>query len=380
MKSVVICFYLTFFFGFSNAQLSKPDSNFFPIAVWLQSTKNAEAYKDLGVNMYVGLYRSLDSMQLLDLRRAGLKVMCSQDSFSLKYKSDNIIYGWTQEDEPDNAQWNSNTKQYDPCIDPKIIISRYLKIKQKDPTRPVYLNLGQGVSYTGWVGRGSCTNKTDLYKSANFGYLSGCDIASFDIYPVNSNDNLISGNLWYVAKVIDSLKAWSQFKKPVWTWIETTLIGKDSPRKPTPAEVKSEVWMAIIHGAKGIGYFCHSWNPYFADAAILRDEEMMKGVKEINRQVTALGSILNSADSKNFAKVKAVNSAVPIDMLTKKVGNTHYIFAIGMRQESTKAIFTVKSGDVADVLGENRKIKIKNKTFNDSFDSCGVHLYRIISR
>ena len=51
------------------------------------------------------------------------------------------------------------------------------------------------------------------------------------------------------------MQEWSGYVKPVWNVIETTRIN--SPQGPTPAQVEAEVWMALIHGSRGIVYFAH---------------------------------------------------------------------------------------------------------------------------
>ena len=354
-----------------------PNPSYFPIAVWLQSPSNAMAYKKAGINMYVGLWNELDQPQLTALSSAGMKVICAQNVFGLSKLNDTLIYGWSHGDEPDNAQWNATTNKYDPCIAPSIIINDYNKIKASDPSRPVYLNLGQGVSYTDWIGRGTCTGKTEMYPDYNNGYLKGCDIASYDIYPVNNPDAPITGKLWYVPKGIDSLKLWSSNKKPVWCWIECTKIDAKSPAKPNTDQVKSQVWMAIIHGAKGFGYFCHSWTPSFDEAALLHDATMLSAVKNINNEVTSLAPVLNSATTTGYATISSSNTVVPVDMITKNQGGTNFIFAVAMRPGTTTATFTVNSGSSVEVLGENRVITISGGKFTDNFSAYGVHLYKI---
>jgi hypothetical protein len=360
-----------------NSVKLKPNSNYFPIAVWLQNPTRAAEYKANGVNMFVGLWNDLDQSQLDYLRAANMKVICAQNSFGLGHLNDTIIYAWMHGDEPDNAQWNKTTQKYDPCIDPKIIIKDYESIKNKDPSRPVYLNVGQGVAYLNYIGRGACSGNIDSYKVSTNGYLKGCDIGSFDIYPVNSEYKEIKNNLWYIAKGVDSLKSWSNHSKPVWCWIETTRISKQGERKPTAQEVKSEVWMALIHGVKGFGYFCHSFSPTSDEAALLHDINMMNAVKEINLQVTSLAFVLNSNDLLGYATASSSNSLVPIDMMIKKQGKSNYIFAVAMRNGETTATITVTSGTNVEVLGENRSIHIVKGKFNDSFSSYGVHLYKI---
>ena len=379
-KSLIVLIFIFFIGNISNAQNSasgKNNPDFFPIAVWAQNPVNAAAYRENGINLFVSVPR-LDQTQLDLLKKANMKAICRQNSFGLSLGNDTTIYGWMHGDEPDNAQMNRETKKYDPCIDPAKIVQNYENLKQSDPSRPVYLNVGRGVAYTNWVGRGACRGKIDMYKISNNGYLKACDIASFDIYPVNSTEKDVKDSLWYVAKGIDNLLQWSDNTKPVWCWIESTKIGEGGPRKPTPSEVKSEVWMALIHGASGFGYFCHSFGANFDDAALLHDSEMIKGVKAINEQVTSLAAVLNTPSTTGYATVTSNNKAIPVDIMTKKLGNTNYIFAVAMKQGTTTAAFSIKKGKKIEVIGENRMITVKKGNFSDDFSNCGVHLYKII--
>src|SRR5688572_5878776 len=316
---VCICFYRAFAFAQEQAPKEIAPA-FFPIAVWAQNPVHASAYKENGINMFISIHGGLDQEKLEHLKRANMKVIAHQNSFGLTQLHEPLIYGWMHGDEPDNAQRNRTENKWDPCRDPADIIRDYETIKKKDPTRPVYLNVGRGVAYTNWVGRGVCRGRTDMYLVSKNGYLKGCDIASFDIYPVNANEDDVEGQLWYVAKGINNLQEWSDHKKPAWCWIETTRIGEKAKRKPTPAEVRSEVWMALIHGAKGFGYFCHSFVGKTDDAALLHDADMIQGVKEINAQVTLLASVLNSPDTNGYATVQSANQSVPVDILTKNEG------------------------------------------------------------
>lgn len=354
------------------------EPSYFPIAVWLQDpVKNGVAYKGNGINTFVGLWNELDQPQLTAIKSAGLKVICSQNSFGLGLPNETAIVGWNLGDEPDNAQWNATTQTYDPCISPSIIINQYNTLKQNDPTRPVYLNLGQGVAYNNYVGRGACRNNLDTYKVSTNGYLVACDIASFDIYPVNNTDGTTNGKLEYVAMGVQNLISWSG-NKPSWCWIETTRISDSSPRKPTTSEVKSEVWMALIHGAKGFGYFCHSFvTGATAEAAWLMDADMTSAIKAINAQITSLAIVLNSPTTTGYATVSSDNGSVPVDIMTKNYNSANYIFAIAMRNGQTNATFTITTGNNVEVIGEGRSVTVTNGKFTDTFLPYSVHLYKI---
>lgn len=353
------------------------DPNFFPIAVWAQNPAHAALYKENGVNLFINIYGGLNREKLDQLRQAQMKIITHQNGFALTQLDEPLIYGWINGDEPDNAQRNQSEKKWDPCRDPADVIRAYEQIKKSDPSRPVYLNVGRGAAYTDWVGRGVCRGRTDMYMIRNNGYLKACDIASFHIYPVNANEKEVADQLWYVARGIDNLRKWSADSKPAWCWIETTRINEKSKRKPTPEEVKAEVWMALIHGAKGFGYFCHSFVEKADDIALLRDTEMTAAVKAINEQVAALAPVLNSPDTKGYATVQSNNRSVPVDVLTKRHGKAHYIFAVAMRDDATSATFSVKRGRTVEVIGEDRTLHIKKGKFTDQFARYGVHLYKI---
>jgi hypothetical protein len=311
------------------------DSAFFPIGVWLQSPSNAAAYKSAGVNIYIGLWDGPTGAQLSAVKSAGMPVLCDQNAFGLANLSTygSTILGWTQQDEPDNAQ-SDGKGGYGPCISSDTIIAAYTRWKDHDLTRPVFLNLGQGVSYIDYIGRGgACHARTDMYPN----YIRGCDIASFDIYPVNSSYPAVKGNLWYVAKGVDSLRMWGKYQKPVWCWIECTRIDSSSLATPTPAQVKAEVWMALIHGASGFGYFCHSWYGAFKEAGWLQDQSMRDGITEINQRINSLAPVLNSPSVANAAMVHSGNASVPIDCMVKSHGGATYLFAAAMRGDTATA-------------------------------------------
>ena len=287
---------------------------------------------------------------------------------------DPTIIGWMHGDEPDNAQSLGKGKGYGPPILPKKITADYYKIRQTDPTRPVILNLGQGVAWDGWRGRGVRTNHPEDYPE----YIKGCDIASFDIYPAVHSKPEVAGNLWFVAKGVKRLTKWTDGKKVVWNCIECTRISNPE-KKATPHQVKCEVWMSIIHGSMGLIYFVHEWEPRFNESALLSDVEMLSAVTKINRQITELALVLNSPTIEAMVSISSSNEAVPIAMMTKKHNGATYLFAVGMRGEKTTATFTLRHAEVVksvEVIGENRTITVKDGVFKDSFEAWDVHIYR----
>lgn len=351
------------------------DPNYFPIAVWSQSPKNAERYKAAGINVYVGLWRGPTTNQLADLQKAGMPVICSQNAHGLENKDNPIIVGWMHGDEPDNAQSLGRGKGYGPPILPETIVRNYEKMRAADPSRPVLLNLGQGVAYDNYIGRGVRRNHMEDYPE----YVKGCDIASFDIYPVVHEKPEVAGKLEFVARGVERLRQWTRGEKVVWNCIECTHIGNPE-KKATPQQVRSEVWMSLIHGSRGLIYFVHQFQPTEREAALLDDPEMLAAVTAINRQIRTLAPVLNSRTLADAVTVQSSRADVPIAHLVKRHNGATYLFAAAMRNESTRATFKIHASSkapTAQVLEESRSIPIRNGEFADDFQPYEVHLYQL---
>lgn len=360
--------------------------SYFPIAVWLQHPRNAAKYKALGINLYVGLWRGPTEEQITELRKHQMPVICDQNRFALEHLDEKLIVGWMHGDEPDNAQPLGRGKGYGPPIPPEKIVADYQRIRSKDPTRPVLLNLGQGVAWDGWYGRGVRTNHPEDYPE----YIKGCDIVSFDIYPAVHDRPAVAGKLWYVARGVERLRRWSEGKKVVWNCIECTRIS-NTKVKPTPEQVKAEVWMALVHGSQGLIYFCHQFQPQFIEAGLLADAEMAQAVAAINRQIHDLAPVLNSpavphgvtvtcqAEKTDAERARMLQTG-PVAAVLKRHGNSMYVLAVRMENSPAKAQFEVRGlqgAATAEALGENRRIATHDGRFADDFAPYGVHVYRI---
>ncbi len=354
------------------------DAGYFPIAVWLQSPENAARYKAAGINLYVALWQGPTEAQIAALKAAQMPVICAQNEVGLAHKDDATIVAWMHGDEPDNAQPVSDPKTgkqtYGPCIPPSRIVTDYERLRAQDPTRPILLNLGQGVANDDWKGRGAGASLKD-YET----YVKGGDLVSFDVYPVAGMDKADGENyLWYVPKGVDRLREWTAGRKAVWNCVECTRIG--SGKKPTPEQVRSEVWMALVHDSKGLIYFAHEFAPKFNEHALLDDPEMLAAITALNRQIQTLAPVLNSPTLPDAAAVASSSPQTPVDVMVKRQGNATYLFAVGMRNAPTQGTFTLRNMPTAaraEVLGESRTVPIKNGQFTDDFNPYAVHLYRI---
>jgi hypothetical protein len=350
------------------------DPSVFPVAVWLQNPARAPDYKAIGINLYVGLWKGPTEAQLAELKKHGMHVICSQNEVGLKHLDDPTVVAWMHGDEPDNAQSLGRGKGYGPPVTPAKVAADYERLKKADPSRPVLLNLGQGVAWDRYVGRGTRTNHPEDYPE----YLKGCDIASFDIYPAVHDHRDVAGKLWFVADGVSRLRKWTGGKKPVWNCVECTHISNPKA-KATPAQVKAEVWMSLVRGSRGLIYFAHQFQPKFIEAGLLDDKEMAAAVGAINKQIHELAPVLNRPKVADGVRVSSA-PGVPVEAIVKRRDGTTYVFAVGMRAGAATATFTVGglAGKAkAEVLGEGRTVEVRDGVFKDDFAPWDVHLYAV---
>jgi hypothetical protein len=227
--------------------------------------------------------------------------------------------------------------------------------------------------------------------------------------------------------------------KPVWAFVELGHPASE-PDWPTitPPQVRAAVWQSLIAGARGIIYFNHSFGGPEQTQHILRDgtnpgssyAPIRRVVTAVNREIAALAPVLNSptvnggwshgAGTTAMVKWSTGGTGSKIKKkrckarkrkngkrcrkkikgktakakkkkckskerkgrkkCRKKAGNTRlYVFA-GSAGGQVQGRFSVPcTGDgTAKVVGENRKVPVRNGSFSDRFaDGNAIHIYRI---
>jgi len=295
------------------------------------------------------------------------------ESLALARLNDPTIVGWMHDDEPDNAQSLPGGKGYGPPILPEAIRRDFERLRQADPTRPVLLNLGQGVAWDDYIGRGVRRNHPEDYPR----YVEGADIVSFDIYPAIHDRPAVAGKLEFFPWRVERLVGWAGPQKTVWNCIECTRISNPNT-KPTPDQVRSEVWMALMRGSRGLIYLVHQFRPNFREAALLDDPEMLAAVSAINRQIHELAPVLNSTSLKGEVTVQASGGESPIAWIHKRRGNAEYLFAVNLVNGDVRASFESaawRKPTPIEVLGESRSMDSNAGRLDDAFGPYGVHLY-----
>jgi|JI9StandDraft_1071089.scaffolds.fasta_scaffold00807_12 hypothetical protein len=346
--------------------------NFFPIAVWLQSPRNAERYKAIGINTFVGLWKGPTEAQLSELKKAGMKVICHQNEVGLNSPNSDIIIAWMHGDEPDNAQPKAGGG-YGPPISPEKITADYEELKKSDTSRPIFLNLGQGVAYDQYIGRGVRTNHPEDYRE----YIQGSDIASFDIYPAVHDKPEVKGKLEFVPKGVLRLREWSEDKKIVWNCIEASRIS-NTKVKPTVEQIRSEVWMSLIAGSRGIIYFVHQFEPRFSEASLLEDEELLNGIATVNQQIQQLAPVLNSPSIKEQVKLE-VDSQKVLWMCKEFQGELYLFLANQTAKPISVAVEfekTYRDANVTERL-EEKSSQLNGSKLTADLNQYGVAIFQV---
>ncbi|MEN8137206.1 MAG: T9SS type A sorting domain-containing protein [Bacteroidota bacterium] len=385
------------------------EQDYFPLGVWMQQTSKVEDYKAIGINNYTALWEGLTAQKEADLKAAGMPLIVDPVGYihstgetndyalTLSEEDRKFIKAWlSPTDEPDNPKKNPETGKYDIYVSPDSTYAMYEHIKEiTNDGKPVYLGIGRGVSDINWVGRGANTGKWEMYAEETYGYVTesgswindestpaigfckGGDIVHYDIYPANYMDR----KLEWVPKGVDSLVSWSKPGKPIFVAIEASQI-KDEYGEPTPSEIRTEIWMSIIHGARGVVYFSHSWvGGTTNEDALLDNTEIANGIKDINAEITSLASVINSPNE-SFVQAKLVYNPDfygTIDYVCKSFEDDHYVFAVEMSNKKKKVEFFVPSGVTSvEVINEDRTIEVVDGKFKDTFEAYDTHLYKLL--
>jgi len=165
--------------------------------------------------------------------------------------------------------------------------------------------------------------------------------------------------------------------KPVWNFVELGHPFTD-PAAPsiTGPQIRAAVWSGLIHGARGVIYFNHSFGGPCLSQHVLRDScgQSVRGtVASLNQQITHLAPVLNAPFLDGYVSVDGA-----VDVAAKIVGDSVYLLTGARQNGPGTADFRLTCGDATDVtvVDEDRTIPVRNGVFSDTFiDGNAVHIY-----
>ncbi len=192
------------------------------------------------------------------------------------------------------------------------------------------------------------------------------DVPGFDLYPLNHCDQDLSS-------VADAQRQFSALAggRPTFQWIET---GPIEPTycggfEMTPQQLGAETWLAIVGGARGIGFFTHTWSPEhkaFDVSPALR--------AAIQRTSTAIAALQPGLTGRT---VSSSSNSGAVRVLARVSGAKTYVFAVNATNAPVQAQLNVPSlgNSPLGLFGENRSRMAANGQFEDSFGPYGIHIY-----
>ena len=128
---------------------------------------------------------------------------------------------------------------------------------------------------------------------------------------------------------------------------------RDSQRRdfaePSPAELRFQVWLALISGADGVCFFTISFDPFvYLQIPSRNESEMIWNMRLINR----LTPILTAAPSPLKISAAAEDEKAIIDITTRRHEGADYVFLLnGQNSEQTVTL-------TLDGLGQKYRMEI----------------------
>ncbi len=259
---------------------------------------------------------------------------------------------------------------------PEQVTAHYRAIKTLDPTRPVLMTvtcffINDDHAFDHW-----CTHEEAdaLYPEL----LKAADVPGFDVYPIygwNKPDKL-----YWVSQGVRELRAYAGVEKPMYVWIETQAGGFGDRSVPvTPAEIRNEVYQAIIGGATAIGYFTHRFKPTFSEFGV--PEGNQEALLAINQQLERLAPAILSGEPERAARFEIEGALQGRSMVREYEGDV-YVFALNLDMERRGGTGTVevdglRAGTRVEVVDEERSITAADGRFSDEFGPLAVHIYKL---
>jgi hypothetical protein len=365
-------------------------ASFFPLGVWFESVASPDDIaldKGAGLNTYVELSASTD---LSLIRLAGLNAIHDGAPAGEGAETN----GWLLQDEadmwagPGYAAWTGS--ESGTVCNPSTAACGYTVMKTPNNRTPAdgrlrYANYGKGVVF--WESDAEAArfvNDFQQLTSADVYFYTDADAcqASQGGKLLGLGRNLTSAECHRASnygRVVDRVRGLVSpaGAMPIWAYVE---LGQPfgNGGRITPDQAAAAVWSSLIHGARGIVYFNHSFGGSCQSQHILRDPcygAIRARITSVNAQITRLAPVLNAPRVDGLTTVSGA-----VDTLTKWSNGSLYVFAGNQTAASTTARFSMPcvGNATVTVLDEDRTIPMSNGAFTDSFaNDTSYHLYRI---
>ena len=337
---------------------------FFPLFVFKQppTPKTITYFADLGINTFLrnGYAKRADTTnpKLLDRLHERGMVAILQPSPAIA--SHPALIAWSLTDEPVHHEVSVDDFR-----------AQRSKAIELDPALPVFANFSSKFYREGKGG----TAALQLYRD----FMAVPDLIGFDFYPVtgwNRPDWVAEPGRALEFMHSELLRE----EKPSWFLVEACNQNlawtPEGTVGPTPAQTRYQVWSAIVHGATGIGYFTHAFNPHVFSALT---PDMEQELRELNTTLSEMAPILLQEPPELAMHVTSKQDRV-CETALRRDGDDWYLIALNSDMQYRSARFTFEfERQIVSVEAwkEGRSIPHEPHRFEDDFEPLGVHLYRL---
>ncbi len=333
-----------------------------PLAVWSEPAYLFEYFRNLGLTCAIGgevekpqlfRYRSADLDQEAERTCLGLINPPSRDPLTPR------VWGVLGENiEPGRLDLDSAAREL-------------ADLHQRYPGRFVMRNINV---YHFLDGR-----ESDFYRQA----LRTTDAVICHVWPeVNPGER----NLRNVAIVVDRVRELCQNRPggqvSIWPdldpheWKHKNSDGGRRYSAPTRAELRFQIWLALIHGANGICFFPISFDPFiFATIPAQSEQEIASNSRLIERLTPALTAPPSTLPI-------TVTGDLPgglLDLATRQLDGRHYVFLLnGQAQEQTVTLKVPGLGrtwQLSDAI--NEKPLAADGVFTEKLDGLALRIWRL---
>lgn len=403
---------------FTLAPANSQSATVFPIGVWMQNPTQLRdnkfivyAYKDMGINTFVGIwnwpstegmYPQWPEVTARALKNSGMRAYAGNTQAAVDWINTHPEYastfvGYMLGDEADMNRV-SGTPEVAAASQPDAWQAAGDLIKAADPNRPRYANFGKGFALYPWVGfshsGGSAGYLADIAQ-----YVEPTTVISSDYYAITDPYQLLEEHgIWGYGRAIENTIALAG-GRTVWGFLEASSpfpdgkVANNIAARMPASLIMPAVWNMIVHGAKGIVYFCHDFydGPQgSADAGLAYDgplafPDMIAAMKAADQMVKKYAPILLSTEE--TALSVTIKSAVPVTALLKKYQGSVYLFVQGdgnttyPNGKATDALIQIngintEAGKV-NLPEESTSLYMSKGTFSDHFEPYELHIYKI---
>jgi len=331
----------------------------FVIGVWGQPSGSAWRWKQRGVNTMVAAELMGGRVSLAswddEVAKNGMYMIRAASANPEEDAKHSNLIAWLAPDEPDVHH-----------TDPKVVQAAYAKLKGANADLPVMMNFSGG-HVVGYQER--------QWKHPYAAWLLGADWSSNDIYPVAGWN--LPNRLGLVGEAIDRLTALAP-DKPQFAFIETSdqgLAWNMNAPGPTAGQFRTEIWNAVIHGARGIIYFADQFKPSFSYNATPPEVEAEMIAQD--KTLKALGGmLLSKINPKGYGIELPAGMEGTVRVYQGKV----YLIVQNMKSRHISGARIKVSGvrdGTAAVFGEGRSVAVSGGEIVDDFEGYTPRVYVI---